>query len=174
MLDYGCGPGFLLSALSDDLHKYGVENSNLAFEPAIRDAKVEKCLEALDGVFFDLIIANHVIEHLSNPVETIQKLIDFLKPGGEIVIGTPDFGSAMAHRFKENYRMFNEPTHISLFTVDSLLHLLRDLELEFLSIEFPFFDSPYFTQKNLLRILDLNNVSPPFWGNFILVRFQKI
>ena len=174
VLDFGCGPGFLLSSLDNNLQKFGVDTSEKALEMT-RNAIVSSTeLETFAHVEFDLILANHVIEHLSNPIETIEELISMLKLGGEMVIGTPDFGSAMAYRFRENYRMLNEPTHISLFTLDSLLRLLRDLGLHILEVEFPFFDSPYFSKSNLLKILDSEKVSPPFWGNFLLIRCKKL
>lgn len=175
ILDFGCGPGFLLSSLSNNVHKFGVDSSAKALEMIKREEIISSnSLETFVDVEFDLIIVNHVIEHLPKPVEKIEELISMLKSGGEFIIGTPDFGSAMAHHFKDNYRMLHEPSHISLFTLDSLLRLLRDLGLQILKVKFPFFDSPYFTRDNLLKILDTGNVSPPFWGNFLLIKCKKL
>jgi hypothetical protein len=65
--------------------------------------------------------------------------------------------------------MLNEPTHISLFTLDSTLQLLRSLGMEVTRVAFPFFDSPYFTKENLGQIWSSESQSPPFFGNFFIV-----
>lgn len=173
VLDFGCGPGWLLRSLNGNFQKIGIENSKLArvqagiyFDvyPSISDITVN----------FDLIIINYVIEHLVNPIETMIKLCELLAPNGRIIVGTPNFTSAMAVLFKERYRMLNEPTHISLFSLDSILRLLRDLGLQIESVAEPFFEGPYYNKENLLKIDGSLKVSPPFFGNFILISARKI
>ncbi len=174
ILDFGCGPGWLLSSLETNAEKYGVDNSSLARGSAERFAtKVAAHVSDLNVDFFDLIIANHVLEHLRNPIEILDALIDKLSPSGSLVIGMPDFSSAMAHRFGSKYRMLNEPTHISLFTLDSTLLLLRNLGMEVTRVAFPFFDSPYFTEENLGQIWSSESQSPPFFGNFFIVESRR-
>jgi len=169
ILDFGCGPGWLLSSLETNAEKYGVDSSPLARRSAQRFARVGNEIADLREQGFDLIISNHVLEHLPNPIETLIGLIDKLSPSGTLIIGMRDFSSAMAHKFGPKYRMLNEPTHISLFTLDSTLLLLRNLGIEITRVAFPFFDSPYFTEDNLKQIWSAKSQSPPFFGNFFLV-----
>ena len=173
ILDFGCGPGWLLSSIKTEAQKYGVDKSQLALKSACRFASVAANVDELRLDAFELIIVNHVLEHLSNPVEILSELIQKLTPTGEIIVGMPDFASAMAHRYGVNYRMLNEPSHISLFTLDSTLTLLRKFGIEITRVEFPFFDSPYLTKDNLMKILNREGQSPPFFGNFFLISGRK-
>lgn len=173
VLDFGCGPGWMLRSFNGNFKKVGIENSKLARVQAGIYFDVYPSISDIAG-YFDLIIINHVIEHLVNPIETMIKLCELLAPNGRIIVGTPNFASAMAVLFKEKYRMLNEPTHISLFSLDSILRLLRDLGLQIESVAEPFFEGPYYNKENLLKIDGCLEVSPPFFGNFILISARKI
>lgn len=50
-----------------------------------------------DDAAFDLIEANHVLEHLSDPFRVMAELNRILKPGGRILIRVPHFSRAMSH-----------------------------------------------------------------------------
>lgn len=181
VLDFGSGPGYLILSLLDNPHRSqlkfcAVEPSLLASEYLQeRGVAVHRSADELVNYKFDFIIANHVIEHLLEPELTLQLLIDLLKPGGRILFGTPDFLSPSALFFRERYRMLAEPTHVSLFSLDSLLRLIRHLGLEVEEVQMPFWDSPYFQPKTFERVLNHANekVSPPFPGNFLLVTAIK-
>lgn len=173
ILDFGCGPGWLLSSLVTNAEKFGVDNSPLARNSAQRFATVGNEIDDLEFENFDLIICNHVLEHLKNPVKTLKSLINKLSNTGLLIVGMPDFSSAMAYKFGPNYRMLNEPTHVSLFTLDSSLLLLRKLGMEVTRVTFPFFDSPYFNESNIGLIWSSQAQSPPFFGNFFLIESRK-
>lgn len=173
VLDFGCGPGWMLRSLNGNFQKVGIEISKLARVQAGKHFEVYPSIIDI-SVNFDLIIINHVIEHLLNPIETMIELCKLLAPNGRIIVGTPNFTSAMAVLFKEKYRMLSEPSHISLFSLDSILRLLRDLGFQIESVAEPFFEGPYFNKENLLKIDGSLEVSPPFFGNFILTSARKI
>lgn len=42
-----------------------------------------------DGTF-DFVIINHVLEHVANPIRTIEEVFRIVRPGGFAVIGIPD------------------------------------------------------------------------------------
>ncbi len=172
VLDFGCGPGWLLSSLKGNFRKVGIENSKLARMEAGKYFDVFPSISDI-SVNFDLIIFNHVIEHLENPIDLTIKLSKLLAPNGRLIVGTPNFASAMAVLFREKYRMLNEPSHISLFSFDSILRLMRDLGLQIEACAEPFFEGPYFTKENLLKIDSELDVSPPFFGNFVLISAKK-
>ena len=73
----------------------------------------------------DVITMIHVIEHLINPLEYIKKIKN-IKKDGIFILETPDFDSPCARRFGSNFRMLNDPGHISLFTTLSLVQMLED------------------------------------------------
>lgn len=170
VLDIGCGLGWLLSALGKEWDKFGIELSAYAAERARQYAEVfnGSLLDYLEpDVPFDLAVMHHVIEHMEDPVANIEKLRAILKPGAKLVLGTPDFDSGCARRFGANYRLLHDPTHVSLFSSDSMHRFLRDHGFKIEKVEYPFFETRHFTQENLMRLFDLDLVSPPFYGNFM-------
>jgi hypothetical protein len=58
--------------------------------------------------------------------------------------------------------MLHDPTHISLFSADSMHRCLRDLGFQIKFVEYPYFDTPWFTKENLLCVLEEDRVSPHF------------
>lgn len=175
LLDVGCGPGFLLSSVDDKWDKYGVDVSKTALETCSRYAKTIRG-ELTKIKFkqkFDVVVLNHVIEHLVNPLAYMRKVKQILKKEGYLIVGTPDFDSACARRFGVNYRMLHDPGHTSLFTSFSLVKMLEDLKFTVLQVEYPFFETRYFSKENLERLFNKDQISPPFYGNHILVLAKK-
>lgn len=173
--DVGCGPGFLISSLKKK-NIVAVELDESAIKIASNFAKVYR--KNLNQVFkldqkFDLVVCNHVIEHLRKPEILIKSINNLLKKNGYLIIGTPDFDSAMARRYKNKYRLLNDKTHISLFSFESLLRFFEN-KFKIIQIEFPYFDTEYFNKQNILKIFNQKNVSPPFYGNFLLFLLKKI
>jgi 2-polyprenyl-3-methyl-5-hydroxy-6-metoxy-1,4-benzoquinol methylase len=83
-LDFGCGLGGMLDELgSEAAWAVGLE-PNLE-RAAIVTAKGHKVVPSLDDVSdesVDIITMFHVLEHLMNPVETLNSLKRVLRPGG--------------------------------------------------------------------------------------------
>jgi len=170
VLDIGCGPGWLLSAIDPAWDKYGVEPSRTAGSITATHANIEIAnLEDADiqSKPFDLIVMYHVVEHLQNPVDALKAIRSMILPKGHMILGTPDFDSGAARRYGTNYRLLHDPTHISLFSNDSMHRLLRDIGFKIQKVEYPFFDTSYFTRQTLLNLLSPQGISPPFYGNFM-------
>lgn len=47
--------------------------------------------------YFDVIKANHVLEHLNAPFEVMKELYRILKPGGVLIIKVPHFSRGFTH-----------------------------------------------------------------------------
>ncbi len=176
VLDVGCGLGWLLSALDDDWCRHGIEMSTFAAARARNHAEifVGSLLDypSSSGPF-DLIILHHVIEHMVAPEANLIRLKELLAPDGWLILGTPDFDSGCARRFGANYRLLHDPTHVSLFSNDSMHRMLRDFGFDIRRVDYPFFETAYFTTDNLVRLFDTGAVSPPFYGNFMTFYCQK-
>ena len=166
ILDIGCGLGWILSSLGKEWDKYGIEVSKFASRHAAQFGNVHNgTLDDFEVKGFDVIIMNHVIEHLTDPIGALNKIRGLLKPAGVFILGTPDFDSAAARRYGSNFRLLHDPTHISLFSSDSMHRCLRDHGFKILQVEYPFFNTPWFTKENVLRILEDKGISPPFYGS---------
>jgi 2-polyprenyl-3-methyl-5-hydroxy-6-metoxy-1,4-benzoquinol methylase len=168
ILDVGCGVGYLLSALDPRWERHGTEVSPFAARQASEHAKLHLGpLEAAgypDG-HFDVVVLYHVIEHIADPVSALREAYRILRPGGHMLVGTPDFDSASARRFGENFRMLHDKTHTSLFSCESLRRLLLDTGLCIDHVHFPYFDTQHFSLENLSQLFDVSRISPPFYGN---------
>lgn len=176
ILDVGCGLGFFLSAVADSWEKQGVEISSYAAEIAKAHSDVHiGPLESAgyEDDYFDVVIMHHVIEHMTDPVANVSEVYRILKTGGSLIVGTPDFDSGCARRFGENFRLLHDPTHISLFTTESLRLMLTDLGFIIDRVEYPFFETRHFTKENLLRLFDTSQISPPFYGNVMTFYCHK-
>jgi SAM-dependent methyltransferase len=170
ILDVGCGLGYFLSGVDPRWQRFGVEISDYAAEKAreygtifhgeLRRAKYE-------DRSFDVVTLYHVIEHMEDPERELEEIKRVLRPGGFLVVGTPNFDSACARRFGEKFRMLHDWTHISLFSAESLRRLLEDHGFVVEWEDFPFFDTRYFTKENLERLFDEDQMSPPFYGSIM-------
>jgi len=171
LLDAGCGPGYFLDAVGARWERHGLEVSARAVENArrfgdVRLAPLEEC--PFPDATFDLVFCHHVIEHVTDPIAAIRQIHRVCRPGGRLVIGTPDFDSAMARRFGSRYRLLHDPTHVSLFSNDSMHRFLRDHGFAVDAVAYPFFATRHATPAALLAALDAEaTVSPPFPGNFM-------
>ncbi len=177
ILDVGCGPGFLLSAVGEGWERHGVEVSALAAEHARAYGQIHNGLLAdaayPDG-YFDVVVLHHVIEHVADPSALLRGIRRVLAEDGLLILATPNFDSGCARRFAEKYRLLHDRTHITLFSDDSMRRFLRDHGFRIARSDYPYFETPYFTQENLLRLMDTGQVSPPFYGNFMTFYCRKM
>ena len=198
VLDIGCQTGIYLEALPATFKKFGVERSQWAAEytkkitkAEINSGKVEDIEYPLE--FFDVINASYVIEHLQDPLRTLNIIAGWLKKGGVFIISVPNFNSLCARLFREFYRLAEPRQHIFLTTPSSLKRVLEQLEMKVEKIYYPYFGTPYckFSEQvrlvtNALRrfslalLLRMNKapqikdlISPAFYGNIMTVVARK-
>jgi SAM-dependent methyltransferase len=170
LLDVGCGLGHLLSGVDKRWERHGIEISEYAAERAAEHGVIfHGDLENANypDRFFDVVTLYHVIEHMEDPERELREIKRILKPGGWLIAGTPNFDSACARRFGDNFRLLHDVTHISLFSAESLRRLLEDNGFSVDWEDYPFFDTRYFTRENLERLFDTTQISPAFYGNIM-------
>jgi hypothetical protein len=93
-LDFGCGDGALLDALQESgWDTSGIETAvDCAFPRHHR-------LDAVPGApVFDLIVANHVLEHVTDPLGLLRQFARAGRVGGYLFIGVPRFDTLPIHR----------------------------------------------------------------------------
>jgi len=60
------------------------------------------------------------IEHLTQPVRTVEKIARWLRPGGYVVMTTGNIASLLSRLRKERWRLIHPPTHVTYFSPATL------------------------------------------------------
>lgn len=68
----------------------------------------------------DIVILLHVIEHVDNPIETMEEIFRLLKPGGYMVLETPRYDTLTFRLLGKRERSIRQDGHIYFFTDESL------------------------------------------------------
>jgi 2-polyprenyl-3-methyl-5-hydroxy-6-metoxy-1,4-benzoquinol methylase len=129
LIEIGCGLGYLLDAFrKDGWDVLGVE----PYYQCCRYAREELGVEVKNAILetadlpdesFDVVLLNHVIEHLDNPLGTLREVNRVLKPSGHFVIETPRYDSLMFKLMGRRERSVSCGGHIYFFTTQSLKNL---------------------------------------------------
>jgi SAM-dependent methyltransferase len=69
---------------------------------------------------FDAVTLNQVIEHVHDPVSLIRECLRILKPGGKLVLATPNIESFGHQIFGRNWSHLDSPRHLMLFSMKTL------------------------------------------------------
>lgn len=129
ILEIGSSVGTLLALFpASDYHVQGIEPSTEAC--AIANANH---IPTLCSTFeqasppsnsFDVIILNHVLEHLADPQAVITKVSTLLKPSGLLYIDVPNFASLSSRLLGGRWSLLLPSEHVWHFTPRSLRLLL--------------------------------------------------
>ena len=124
VLDYGCGNGTSLIELRYfGTTAYGVE-ADQNVRQVIAPLKVNIHIGDLgpstfDGVKFDLIILNQVLEHIPKPDILLNSLSSHLSENGRIILSFPNSNSFYANFFKRKWINWHIPYHLHHFNLKS-------------------------------------------------------
>jgi len=128
ILDVGCGGGqFLRLCKKLGAIEQGVEPSKHAAEIARRQGLnvfhgtlEEHIAKAQPDTQFDVITANHVIEHTPDPVATLGAMKKLLAPKGYIWIAVPNAAYPIARALKGHWHSSDLPYHLMHFSPSSI------------------------------------------------------
>jgi SAM-dependent methyltransferase len=70
--------------------------------------------------FFDYVTMGQVIEHVTDPVETLRGVRRVLKPGGTAILSTPNRSGWGAGLFGARWAHWHAPYHLQLFSLASM------------------------------------------------------
>jgi 2-polyprenyl-3-methyl-5-hydroxy-6-metoxy-1,4-benzoquinol methylase len=96
--------------------------------------------EELGEERFDVIVAADVLEHLKDPLKTLQALRSFLRPEGNFVVSLPNVAHASVRlallegRFDYRDRGLLDRTHLRFFTHESIARLFDEADLAVVEI----------------------------------------
>lgn len=128
LLEVGCGYGYLLDeARSSFRRRVGTE-----FSPEAAARARETGAEVFEGgleqlpaqELFDCALAIQVIEHIHDPVRFMSRLVARVRPGGHVVLATPDMGGSLRKLMGRSWPSFKVPEHVVYFDFRSLERLM--------------------------------------------------
>jgi 2-polyprenyl-3-methyl-5-hydroxy-6-metoxy-1,4-benzoquinol methylase len=137
LLDFGCAAGYFLKlARSEGWHIAGIELSGEMARNAARDLGIPiwASLDTLPDREFNAITLWEVIEHLPEPVDTMRQLFDRLRPGGILMVSTPNNGHWQAIREPSAWIGYRPPSHLLYFDAHTLADMLRRIGFERIEI----------------------------------------
>lgn len=126
LLDVGCGNGIFLKRMRDlGWNVRGIDPDRLAAGQARERFGVEVVVARLEehrfpDDFFDAVVVSHVIEHVHDPVSLLRECRRILKPGGKLVILTPNYLGLQRRWLGRSWRGLDCPRHLFLFSRRSL------------------------------------------------------
>jgi 2-polyprenyl-3-methyl-5-hydroxy-6-metoxy-1,4-benzoquinol methylase len=142
LLDVGCSNGhFLFWAKQAGLEVVGVELNPATAEIAQKNGLSVSVGTIESATFepssFDFILMGDLIEHVTNPRAVIQAASKLLRPGGLLVLVTPNldcFWSKMVLNLKRCFSappsVLTPPHHLVQFSTENLKQLTRQLGFE--------------------------------------------
>ena len=83
----------------------------------------------------DVIVATHVIEHVSDPSAFVEKAYKSLKSGGKLILETPTYDSLLFKLLKDRERSVRCNGHIYFFTKQTLSMLVANFGFRILKHE---------------------------------------
>ena len=126
-LDFGSGPGPTLSLmLEEHSHQVALFDKFYANDKSVFNNK------------YDFITATEVVEHLSEPMTELKRLIKCLNDDGYLAIMTQILNPKIDF---SNWYYKNDPSHIGFFSKKTLSYLAGyfEMEIEFISERVIFF-----------------------------------
>ncbi len=137
ILDVGCAAGYFLEqARQRGWQISGIELSQAMARSAedLLQVPIQTSLTAVPDRDFGAITLWEVIEHLPDPIGTLRQLRDRLRPGGVIMLSTPNNGHWQALRAKEQWVGYRPPSHLQYFTRETLADTLRRAGFEHIEV----------------------------------------
>lgn len=135
VLEVGCGAGELLAQFAArGWEAYGIDPSAAATAAtARRGASVHTGTlrdQPWPAASFDLVVFQHSLEHIEEPVEAMAEASALLAPGGRLIVDVPNWMSWQRRLFGNRWVMLDLPRHLQHFSPRALTRLAARLGLE--------------------------------------------
>jgi 2-polyprenyl-3-methyl-5-hydroxy-6-metoxy-1,4-benzoquinol methylase len=130
VVDVGCGNGLTVEVL----RRLGWRAEGVDFDPVAVEDATGRGLEVHLGTLeaqgygtgaFDAVTGSHLLEHVSDPAAFLRECRRILKPGGTLVLVTPNARSLGHREFGRTWRGLEPPRHLHIFTPAALEGLVE-------------------------------------------------
>lgn len=138
VLEIGCGPS---TRIPPGPTPYGIEISKALSERArpvfegrggaVYHEPATEGIERFEDDFFDSILMRSYLEHEAQPRLILERAFRRLKPGGTILLRSPNYNSANRYIRGSEWCGFRFPDHVNYFTPRSLKALAASVGYEF-------------------------------------------
>lgn len=130
LLDIGCGTGdFIAYCQKKNWSCFGVETDEKARKYA-QDNNKCSVYKSIDEAInceerYDIITMWHVLEHVYDLSNYLNKIKTLLKDGGWLILGLPNCNSYDAKKFNESWYAYDLPIHVSHFNNKDIIKLVE-------------------------------------------------
>jgi SAM-dependent methyltransferase len=134
VLDIGCGnssPIVTKKWLGDieyhglDIQEYSITNEDKdVIDKFILVSPDDAEYESVPDQYYDVLIMNHVIEHMEFPYSRLKKLLSKVKEGGVVWVAFPSVKSAGFPPAEGSLNFFDDETHIYLPSINGVVNTL--------------------------------------------------
>jgi 2-polyprenyl-3-methyl-5-hydroxy-6-metoxy-1,4-benzoquinol methylase len=147
-VDVGCGSGRLWSFVQENTNRYiGVDvvrYDNLPAEIEFFPFNLDAGKVPLSDGYADVVCAVETIEHLENPRAFVRELVRLAKPGGLVMVTTPNQLSLLSKLtliLKNQFNAFQEapglyPAHITALLEIDLIRIFTECGLTDIQVEY--------------------------------------
>lgn len=157
ILDYGTGTGYFPAKMrskgwSTECIEVNEDARNFAFEHFGLKVKLPSDLDSFQEKTFDCITLWHVLEHIGNMHEIMDKFSVLLKDSGILVIAVPNRTSYDAEKYGNKWAAYDVPRHLWHFSPTTMQKLGGDHGfglVEMIPMPFDAFYISMMSEKNI-------------------------
>jgi 2-polyprenyl-3-methyl-5-hydroxy-6-metoxy-1,4-benzoquinol methylase len=159
LLDLGCGDGNHMAYLQNYTDALYGSDYNLTRLVRAQLRYPEATLYLADILdyparenFFEVVFFNHVIEHILDDRAALKAIFRMLKPGGLLILGTPNEGAwwwQLAYRLESETRRTTD--HVHFYTAKSITQKIRQTGFDIIEAKHMGWGPPHWTWDGRIR-----------------------
>ena len=136
ILDFGCGTGDFAAHMSKSGYRVnGAEPDADARAIALKKNpnRIRSTNEELESNdCYDIITMWHVLEHIPNFIEVLERLKAKLNQGGTLLVAVPNFKSLDAKIYGSDWAAYDVPRHLNHFSPEGIKALAKKIDVTFI------------------------------------------